>query len=57
MSWDTELQTPVCPRDKKYLLAAKAVLKTPCDGRGQPINIKGCYEGIDAPDNLSSNTQ
>lgn len=52
MGWDEDTQMPVCKQDKKLLVCAVAILKQPADGKGHPINIKGCYEKPDAPDNL-----
>lgn len=49
--FDTELGGYVCDDCRKELRNAKAVLAQPCDADGQPIAIRGCYQGADAPDN------
>jgi NAD-dependent SIR2 family protein deacetylase len=51
-SRDAETNDIVCPDCKTGMRNAKAILGMPFDSEGRPINIKGCYQQNDAPDNL-----
>lgn len=52
--FDTELQAHVCDDCRYGLKCAKAQLSRSFAPTGDAIQIRGCYQGTDAPDNQPS---